>query len=140
MGVLAVARRSQESVIYEAADRFRHICLVQRQSFLWPEDQVWTPENVQALLDAYMGNPDESDRPFLTKWHDQLAGEPETIHKLAADVLAFYFLFLSRSQITKKTKLERLSTVVSWKLLDELPDLELVDKAFDLLRYARFTW
>lgn len=48
---------------------------------------------MDALWDAFVGNPDEGNRPFLEKWHDQLENQDEDVHRVAVDLIAFYYLF-----------------------------------------------
>lgn len=51
------------------------------------------------------------------------------MHKVAADVIAFYHLF--PSNIRKKTKLADLNEVVSWSRSVEPPDLSVIEPAYE---------
>src|SRR5205823_13211330 len=117
--------------IYEAADRCRDRCVVRGTSFLWPGSRAWTPQNIKSLWEAFIGNPDAGEGTFLTKWREQLAILPVDVHRIAADVVAFYYLFPAESQVGKKLKLQRLQTVIDWKLSSECSDLDLVKRAFE---------
>jgi 5-methylcytosine-specific restriction protein B len=119
-----------KEAIYEAADLFRRRCLTEGSSLLWPESRAWTLENIGQLWEAFIGNPDIGERSFLAKWRDQLSQSSPDVHRVACDVVAFYYLFPSNSQISKETKLSRLREVVSWKLGDEAPELALITKAY----------
>ena len=129
MEVINLARITNREDVYDAAERFRQNCLIDGRSLLWPNDLIWTPANVSALLDAFMGHPDDGDRDFLTKWEDQLSAQPVEIHKLAADILTFYYLFLTN--VTSATKKNRLSRVFNWKLRNDPPDIDFIDRTLD---------
>src|SRR2546425_400156 len=88
-----MARRSEVSAVYEVADEFRHRCLLERRSLLWPEHKVWTSENLSRIRGNFGNVPDNAQsEKFLELWHEQLANESEEIHRVAADLLAFYWL------------------------------------------------
>lgn len=123
-----MARRTGRDAIYDAADTFRVRCLTGRKSLLWPDRVVWTPETIDRLIAAYIDRPDETSRPFLDKWHDQLLDQPDDVHRLAADVLAFYYLF--PTNVGANTKLQRIKTLLNWRLQDDQPDLALIEAAF----------
>lgn len=115
--------------MYEAADLFRDRCLVEGKSFLWPEHHVWNPENVSALLDAFTGeDADEGKRSFFEKWHDQLAQQPKEIHRMAVDLIAFYYLF--PSNIGRDRKMSGVIMVSKWKLEHNPPDFGFLERVF----------
>ena len=74
--------------VYEAANAFRQRCLIDQTSLLWPDRPAWTPENIDALWDAFIGRPDEGKDSFLDKWQNQLADQPPDVHRIAADATA----------------------------------------------------
>jgi hypothetical protein len=45
------------------------------------------------LWAAFVERPDEGKRSFMEKWHDQLADQSPDVHRIAADLMAFYYLF-----------------------------------------------
>lgn len=115
--------------MYEAAERFRDRCVGEGRSFLWPGEHAWTPETIDSLLEAFTGeNADTGDRTFVQKWEDQLADEPETVHRVAADVMAFYFLF--PSNVSRSKKLQVVREVIGWKLQSDAPDLAFLEQAY----------
>lgn len=119
------------TVEYASANAFRERCFTEHKSYLWPVRHVWTSENITKLLNAYMGRLDErSGMSFLKKWQDQLADQDTDVHRLAADVLAFYYLFPSSNSIRKIKKIEKLRTVISWKLQTEQPESDLLEESF----------
>src|SRR5712692_718731 len=88
-----MARLPEAAPVYEVADIFRHRCLLEGSSLLWPQQKVWTPENLSRARPSFGTVPDDvQDEKFLGKWHEQLASESQEIHRVAADLLAFYWL------------------------------------------------
>src|SRR3989304_1803692 len=124
-----MVRLPEAAEIYAVADQFRERCLKRGGSLLWPDDHVWTVENITTLLDAFIGKPDVSKRGFYEKWKDQLAGCSPEVHKVAVDVLALYHL-LPRT-VSKQVKLEHLNEVATWKLSDDPPRMEGIQGAYD---------
>lgn len=123
-----MARRAEAEPVYEAADLFRHRCLIEGRSFLWPERYVWTPETISALREAFIGNPDTGTGTFFEKWRDQLADQPEEVHLVATDTVAFYYLH--PGNIGRERKLADVEKVIGWKLEQQQPELELLEKAY----------
>jgi hypothetical protein len=115
--------------IYDAARIFRERALTQGQSFLWPDRKIWIPENLSMLSKVFMTHAGESKPSFLEKLQGQLLNASEDIHRLAADVLAFYFLF--PADASKKSKLEDIQTIVGWKLSHDVPNYDLLLAAYD---------
>lgn len=123
-----MARWRESESVYEAAEFFRERCLSEGTSFLWPGHEVWNEENLSSMWGAFVDSPEEGQRTFFEKWRDQLADEPEDVHRMAADMLAFYYLFPTNIGFDKK--MANLRRVIGWKLADDFPDLDLVENAF----------
>jgi hypothetical protein len=123
-----MARVSEAGPIYDVADQFRQRCLIEGCSLLWPEHRVWTVANISSLWDAFIQRPDTGKRSFLEKWRDQLIDQPEDVHRVAADSIAFYYLF--PSNVGRETKLAKVRSVISWKLQGDQPDLHLLERAY----------
>jgi MoxR-like ATPase len=64
----------------------------------------------------------------MEKWHDQLADQAPDTHRLAADALVLYYLFLD--YIKLETKVDRVMTVVNWKLNDDRPSQDRIREMF----------
>jgi hypothetical protein len=126
--VVCLARVAWAGSVYEGAQSFREKCLGDGMSLLWPDTQAWTAQNVGALWEAFVGNPDEGNRPFLEKWHDQLSDESDDVHRVAVDLLAFYYLF--PSNIGRPRNLEVAEEVAGWKLENDPPDLGLLERTY----------
>ena len=122
--------KQEAEPIYKAADLFRQRCLAEGRSLLWPQHRAWTAQNISALWDAFIEKPDTGKRSFFDKWHDQLAAQPNDVHRIAADVVAFYHLF--PGNVGRDAKLRDINTVISWKFAQEQPgpDLEILEQAY----------
>lgn len=123
-----MGRYPTATAVYEVADLFRNRCLLEGASLLWPSELVWTIENLTALYDAFIRDPDTGEDTFYIKWERQLKRLPPTVHRIATDVIAFYLLF--PMNIGAERKLADIRTVISWKLADDTPDLAILEKAF----------
>ena len=116
--------------IYEVADLFRERCLVNDRSLLWPEISAWTLDNISTtngFLDMTQSSSGGYDA-FMTKWGEQLADQPKDIHRIGVDALAFYHLF--PTDIGYERKIDRVKAALAWKLADEAPDLNLLQRAY----------
>ena len=123
-----MARFARAAHVYDVAALFRTNCLIEGSSLLWPDEHVWTVENLGSLYNAFMDDPDLSEDTFYTKWQRQLNTLPAAMHRIAADIIVFYHLF--PLNIGADRKLADVRTVISWKLAEESPDLANVQRAF----------
>jgi hypothetical protein len=123
-----LARVPGAEPVYEAAKLFQMRCLVDGTSLLWPGRQAWTLPNMDALWEAFVGHPDEGPRTFFEKWHDQLADQAKDVHRVAVDLLAFYYLF--PLNVKPQKKLEAVEEVIGWKLQERPPDFALLERAY----------
>src|SRR5439155_22399632 len=122
-----MARVPGADAIYELAEQFRQQCLTTGNSLLWPNDKVWTVENVTQLRAAF-------DKPvqasnFYAKLKLQLADCPPAVHKVAVDAYAFYQLPVA-VPTTAEYKLARIREIIDCKLSNDQPDQTLLVKAF----------
>lgn len=126
-----MARFSEQdtSLIYQAADLFRDQCLRKHGSMLFNSDQVWTPDNLSTLHKAFVEAPDEGDRKFMEKFKDQLKSAGQGTVRLAAESLAFYFLF--PSNIGGQHKRNLVGEILGWSN-DQLDKDHSVARAFDV--------
>lgn len=101
-------------VNFEAVDRFRQRCLVERKSAFLDDpdprtDQVWTPASTSALIASFVDRPDSGSRSFQEKLADQLSDvEPAAIQLLVE--LTWLHLVISR----------QMSYAAKRRLLDEV--------------------
>ncbi len=97
---------------FEAAARLLERCLQGDGSLLTDDAALWTIGNLEKIHKVFVAAPDEGDRSFTEKFKDQIkpAG-PETC-RLAAEVLAVYFLFPSNVGAARKKEL--VGEVLGW--------------------------
>jgi len=112
---------------YQAAEIFRDRCLMVDGSLLFDDSPVWTLANLDRLHEKFVDSPDESDRSFEEKFKDQIKDEGPQVIRLAAEVLAIYFLF--PSSVSAGRKRELIGEVLGWGG-DTLPEGHLVWRAF----------
>jgi len=123
-----MARVHGADAIYEIAKQFRERCLTTGDSLLWPRDHVWTPDNIITLRSAFEKRVDVKGG-FYAKLQAQLEDCAPEVHKVAADVLAFYQLPISDPTQPEKKK-SNIRTVISWKLAADHPNLDPLDRAY----------
>src|SRR5690606_13458427 len=97
---------------------FRERCLANGESFLWPGQHIYTPENLDQFLHAFSLNRSSELTRFMDKLEAQLSGETSDVQKILADVMAFLYLFPSTSSISKATKIANIEKVFEWNKLD----------------------
>lgn len=123
-----MSRRTKAEPIYRVANEFRERCLLKQRSLLWPDHAAWTVQNLRSFKAAFIDRPDTSDRPFLEKFRDQLADQSEDVHRIAADLVAFYWLV--PTNVTAQKKLKDVATINSWKIRAGMPSLTLLEDAY----------
>jgi 5-methylcytosine-specific restriction protein B len=125
-----MARYSEHdtSKIYEAADAFRNNCLLRDGSLLFEQASLWRPELLDSIHNAFVATPDEGDRSFIDKFRDQIQPAGTEVIRLAAELLAVYFLFPSNVGGFRKRQV--VNEVLGWAG-DNLPENHLVSLAFE---------
>lgn len=125
-----MARYSEHdtSRIYEAADAFRNNCLLRNGSLLFEQASLWRPELLESIHKAFVATPDEGDRSFIDKFRDQIQPAGTEVIRLAAELLAVYFLFPSNVGGFRKRQV--VNEVLDWSG-DNLPENHLVSQAFE---------
>lgn len=125
-----MARYSEHdtSRIYEAADAFRNNCLLRDGSLLFEQVSLWRPELLESIHKAFVATPDEGDRSFIDKFRDQIQPTGTEVIRLAAELLAVYFLFSSNVGGFRKRQV--VNEVLGWAG-DNLPENHLVSLAFE---------
>jgi hypothetical protein len=99
------------------ARRWIERCWLADQS-LFRDQPVWTPEHVAELKTHFIDAPDESDRDFYAKLHDQMAKASPGARQVMAEML--WFLLLFSTNITPAKKRESITQVWGWSG-DSLP-------------------
>lgn len=125
-----MARYSEHdtSKIYEAADAFRNNCLLRNGSLLFEQANLWRPELLDSIHKAFVATPDEGDRSFIDKFRDQIQPAGTEVIRLAAELLAVYFLFPSNVGGFRKRQV--VNEVLGWAS-DNLPETHLLSQAFE---------
>jgi 5-methylcytosine-specific restriction enzyme B len=124
-----MARYPGRDAVYDMAERWRSDCLLDGESLLWPGEDVWSRANLERFRRCFIDRPDESNDSFEVKFRRQLDDEPETVTKLACEIVLVYFLFPNNVGNTRKRQLIR--EIASWK------GLELDDSAAALQCFVR---
>jgi 5-methylcytosine-specific restriction protein B len=76
-------------------------CLIENGS-VFSEVQLWAPENIAEVREAFVDNPDESDSSFAIKLKGQMNNASESAKQLMAEMM--WALLLFPSNITTATK------------------------------------
>lgn len=109
-----MARFPGAEAIYEVAELFRQRCLKEGKSLLWPNEPVWTIENLDRLWDKTAEQPDTTSRNFFEKLEEQLRDESALVHMLMTDVMVLYSL--PATNFGAEKKIEYITTIQSWKI------------------------
>ena len=112
---------------YKAAEEFRDRCLLADRSLLFGDAPVWTAANLDRLRQQFVEGMDESKSSFAEKLREQLKDEEQAVKRLAAEVVAVYFLF--PSNVTAYRKRQLVGELLGWGG-DALPDDHVVSRAF----------
>ena len=106
-----IMREGAEGV-YQAAQAWVNTALRDDSSLFTPGRPVWTSQGLRVLRERFLDQPDVSDRKFLEKLQDQLAGSPPEVHQLMAEALYFHRLIVS----TKDGRYKRstIESVLGW--------------------------
>ena len=96
-------------VEYRTAASIRDRCFARDGSYLFPEEEIWTQDNIKPLVDGMHTSWLETGKgSFLEALKHQLSGLPIECTKLIADGIALYYLFPLDNNVKKATKEEKL--------------------------------
>jgi hypothetical protein len=98
---ILMARSWGADTVYELADAFRQRCLIESNSLLWPNEPVWTTDNITELERVAFNRDDPSIPQELVYWDDVSRTLTLPLRKLGADIALMYQLFPSKSAQTK---------------------------------------
>lgn len=114
--------------VYEAAESFRNHCLSRDGSLLFGDASIWSLANLQTMRRVFNEAPDaRNDRGFLEKYEQQVSGSGQPVIRLAAELLAVYFLF--PSNVGGERKRAVIEQVLGWGQ-DTLPADHVLIRAF----------
>jgi len=97
----------------DAAAKWRELCLA-RDGSLFSDAPVWTMSAIGALQRSFVDSPDDGDRTFLEKLHDQLRDCEPSAKKLAGEMLWVWCLFPIQAAVRAETKRDLIRTVWEW--------------------------
>ncbi len=98
--------------VYGAAQKWVDAVLCADSSLFTPGHEVWAPDCLGELRARYLDNPDRSQRDFMAKLQDQLAGSPPAVYQLLAEALFFHHLITSTQNPARKWN--RIEMVLQW--------------------------
>jgi 5-methylcytosine-specific restriction endonuclease McrBC GTP-binding regulatory subunit McrB len=101
--------------LYEAFELIQDRCVIHDQSMIWPDQQLWTLDNLHLLQDRFIDTPNfDQTLGFEEKLIEQLGEDKPLLWALIADV---YFIFcLPPNKIHFETKLGYIQ-----KIADRIP-------------------
>ncbi len=125
-----MARYSEQdtSRVYEAAEAFRNNCLLDDGSLFFEGARLWRPDLLESVHKAFVAAPDEGERSFIDKFQDQIKPMGTEVIRLAAELLAVYFLFPSNVGGLRKRQL--VNEVLGWAD-DSLPETHRISRALE---------
>lgn len=105
----------QTSQIYDLHDEWLRNVLPSGGSLLTPGRQIWSTENLDELVQGFIGQPDSSPgKSFLDKLRDQLSSStPESV-QLMAELLIVHFLAIYEDAVSPASKRNTIEAVLSW--------------------------
>ncbi|MEQ8409374.1 MAG: DUF3578 domain-containing protein [Gammaproteobacteria bacterium] len=99
--------------VLDAAEYWRDNCLLADKS-IFSQEALWSPDCVDQLIRFFTENPDEGESRFFVKFENQLRPAPPEIKKLAAEMLWFVWLFVSKRAMGPKSKRKNILLVWGW--------------------------
>jgi 5-methylcytosine-specific restriction protein B len=106
--------------IFAAAERWCAQAL-QTDGSVFSEKALWRMQNLEALEQHYVNNPDDTERTFLEKLKAQLGPTSPETKQLVAEML--WLMLLCPSNITAEKKREDVTLVWNWSGLELQKDL-----------------
>lgn len=93
--------------VFEAIKLFKNRCLLTNMSMIWPEQSIWTLENLHRWKTQVSDKPNiEGSLSFREKLDLQLVGAPPVLWGLAADM--HYVFYLPSSNVKMQTRLNQI--------------------------------
>lgn len=102
-----------------AAVNWKTKALVQKTS-IFSAAAVWSDENLDALNEHFVENPDNGDGSFMSKLQGQLVSVPVGAKQLAAEML--WFMLLCPSNTGPESKRETVLSIWDWSGADHPPN------------------
>ena len=101
-----------DTPIFTIAEQWKEKCLLDNKSLFFDDRRrIWSKENIDQLIEYFVGKPDLSKDDFFTKLSRQLSPITDDAKLLAAEI--FYILRLSQNNVTPDTKVEQIKMIMS---------------------------
>ena len=113
-----MSRLTRTGAILEAAEQWKQRCLLDGRS-LFGEERLWTREHFEELKTHFVERPDDGNRSFEEKLHDQLENATPQAKRLWAEITWAYWLMVG--SVKGVTKLDRIRKIWEWSDV-ALPD------------------
>lgn len=110
---MAVVEASKREHIDAVVQEWRERCLIGDGSLLYPDESLWTTENLRAAYSNIAEHPLLDARSFMEKLKDQLGSEPQ-LTLLGAELVIVYYLFAWVGSISGEKKRSRVNEVLGW--------------------------
>lgn len=104
---------SRRKHIDAVVEEWRERCLIGDGSLLYPDEGLWTAENLRAAYSNIAEHPLLDARSFMEKLKDQVGGETQ-LTLLGAELLIVYYLFAWVGSIGSERKRSRVNEVLGW--------------------------
>lgn len=97
--------------ILDAGQTWRDKSLLGSAS-IFGNEQIWTLAAFEELTARFIDAPDETDRTFIEKLHDQLADSSSSVKQLASELM--WLMSLCPSNISPEKKRDNIKEIWSW--------------------------
>ena len=88
-----MARFPGNEVLYNVFQDFLNLCVTNNQSLLWPDSEIWTPENVSNVKKRMVDGPIMGNNlSFEEKLQKQMTNASPELWGIIADIYYIYFL------------------------------------------------
>lgn len=119
-----MAKVKNADPLYELADRWFRDCLCDGGSLLTPGTGIWSDENLAGFRHAFIDQPIEGKGHWLDeKLKQQLAGAPDDVIQLAAELVLIVLAPLGKLTMTAPTKGQLVGRILGW--MREPPEVDL---------------
>lgn len=100
-----MARRPNNEILYKTFQDFLKLCLMNNRSLLWPEKDIWTPQNIGEVKRRMVDSPILGhDLSFEDKLKEQMKDGPPELWAVLSDTYYIYFLPSTYITFEKKQK------------------------------------
>lgn len=118
--------QSHTEKVLEAADQWKINSFLGDRGVFDSSEVLWSLDNLKALSDAFIDNPDTGRASFIDKLTSQLSSSSEDVQQLATEALWLLYLFVSKRQIGPAAKIDRMEQI--WPAGKQMPTSELLSE------------